>query len=77
MHILSYDAVPFALVFLHVAVSPSFLALSIAFQCLDELQERTLQRRAEWLNVLVEVDGGNSALGNAFRGELEFLRISR
>jgi hypothetical protein len=43
---------------------------------LDELLERTVDRRAERLDLLVEVNGGLSTLGNAFGGELEFLQSS-
>ena len=41
---------------------------------LDKLQESTVDRRAQWLDVLVELDGGGSALGNTFGRELEFLQ---
>ena len=40
----------------------------------DELLERAIERRAKGLDVLVKVDGRNSALGDAFGRELEFLR---
>jgi hypothetical protein len=42
---------------------------------LDKLLERTVERRAERLDLLVEVNGSLSTLGNAFWGELEFLGI--
>ena len=41
---------------------------------LDKLLERTVEGRAERLDVLVEVNGELSSLGNAFGRELEFLR---
>jgi hypothetical protein len=40
---------------------------------LDKLLERTVKRRAEGLDVLVEVNGELGALGNAFSSEFEFL----
>jgi hypothetical protein len=40
---------------------------------LDKLLERTVKRRAERLDLLVEVNGSLSTLGNALGGELEFL----
>jgi hypothetical protein len=43
---------------------------------LDKLLESTVERRAERLDVLVEVDGELRTLGNALWGELEFLRKS-
>lgn len=39
----------------------------------DQLLERTVERRAKRLDVLVELNGGSSALGDALWGELEFL----
>jgi hypothetical protein len=41
---------------------------------LDKLLERTVKRRAERLDVLVELNGGLSTLGNALGSELEFLQ---
>lgn len=40
---------------------------------LDELLESTVERRADVGNFLPEVDRGDSALGDALRGELELL----
>ena len=58
------------------SVSPSVHSQpqSLRFR-LDELQERALQWRAQRLDVLVEVNGGNSALCDALGCELEFLQI--
>ncbi len=42
-------------------------------QPLDELLESAVERRAQRLNILVELDRGLSTLGDAFWGELEFL----
>jgi hypothetical protein len=41
---------------------------------LDELLESTVEGGAEGLDVLVELDRGLAALGNALGCELEFLR---
>lgn len=40
---------------------------------LDELEESAVDWRAQRLDVLVEVDGGGGALGDALWGELELL----
>jgi hypothetical protein len=42
-------------------------------QHLDKLLERAVERRSERLDVLVEINGKLSALGNTLRGEFEFL----
>lgn len=42
---------------------------------LDELLEGTVERRSQRLNILVEVDGGNRALGDTLGSELEFLQF--
>ena len=42
-------------------------------ESLDELLESAVERRAEGLDLLPEVDGGGGALGDALGGELEFL----
>jgi hypothetical protein len=39
---------------------------------LDKLSEGSVKRRTNF-GALVEIDGGNGALGNAFRGEFKFL----
>jgi len=41
---------------------------------LDKLLEGTIDGRAKWLDVLVEVDSEKGAFGDAFGSELEFLR---
>lgn len=41
---------------------------------LDKLLKSTVERRAERLDVLVEVDGELRTLGDALWGELEFLQ---
>jgi hypothetical protein len=43
------------------------------FSNLDKLLESAVERGAEWLDVLVEVDGEFGALGDASGCELEFL----
>ena len=43
---------------------------------LDELQEGTVDGRAERLDILVEVNGGDGALGDALWSELEFLSFT-
>ena len=43
---------------------------------LDELLECAVDGRADRL-ALVEVNGGNGALADAFRGEIEFLDTTR
>ena len=53
--------------------SISIQALSNRRMHLDKLLERAVEGRAERLDVLVEVNGSLSTLGNAFWGELEFL----
>lgn len=41
---------------------------------LDELLESTVDRRADVRDVLPEVNGGNCALGDTLRSELELLQ---
>jgi hypothetical protein len=41
----------------------------------DQLSEGTVDRRANRLDVFPEVDGSNSALGDTFGRELEFLIV--
>jgi hypothetical protein len=40
---------------------------------LDKLLEGTVDGRAKWLDILVEVDSEKGALSDAFGSELEFL----
>ena len=40
----------------------------------DKLLERAVERRTERLDILVEVNGSLSTLGNTFRGKLELLQ---
>lgn len=49
-----------------------FLVLSLHLVSLEDLLESAVDWRAD-LVALVEVDGGNGALANALRGELESL----
>ena len=54
-------------------------APSFAFRgtdVLDQLLEGAVDGRAD-LNALVEVDGGDGALADAFGGEFEFLQIDK
>lgn len=43
---------------------------------LDELQEGALQRRAQRLDLLVELDRADSTLRDTLRGEFEFLQMT-
>jgi hypothetical protein len=51
----------------------SFKSKSIVKAHLDQLLEGAVNWRTERLDILPEIHRGNSALGDAFRGELEFL----
>lgn len=55
-------------------VPPGFMFFD-NFACLDELLEGAIQRRAQRLDVLVELNGGKGALVDAFRCEFEFLTV--
>ena len=45
----------------------------ISLAILDELLESTVDGRAEVRHALIEIDSGNSTLGDALRSELELL----
>lgn len=64
--------------YVHTSICPSTypsirVFLTSFIRKLDELLEGTVERGAEGLDLLVEVDGGDGALGDALGGEFEFL----